>query len=319
MALPAAVPVQRAGLVDDGGAVSRWADLDGPVHYADFGGPRHAPLAICVHGLGGSHLNWLALAPALTPSCRVLAVDLAGHGLTEAAGRSTTVEANARLLARFLRQVVDTPAILVGNSMGGMIAVLAAAADPGAVSGLVLIDPALPARPGAHPGLLPSLGIVGYALPGVGRLLVTASRRWAGPSRSVESILKVSCVDPSRVPADVVARLVALAQQRLSYPGTESDFIDAFHSTLRMLIAPARYEAAMRALRQPVLLVHGEKDSLVSAKAASRAADRRWTFEVMPDVGHVPQLEAPEQTAAIVLRWLSGAGSIAAARATHDF
>src|SRR3954453_4067979 len=42
---------------------SRWADLDGPVHYVDFGGPDDGALVVCVHGLGGSHANWLAIAP----------------------------------------------------------------------------------------------------------------------------------------------------------------------------------------------------------------------------------------------------------------
>jgi pimeloyl-ACP methyl ester carboxylesterase len=221
------------------------------------------------------------------------------------------------LVYEFLREVVGTPAILIGNSMGGMIVVLAAVANPDAVAGLVLIDPALPARRGGHPDALVSLGVLGYALPGVGRALVTASRRWAGATRSVESILKLSCVDPARVPADVVDRLTALAEQRMSYPGTESDYLEALHSTLRALVAPARYEATMHAIRQPVLLLHGEKDRLVSVEAARRAANPRWAFETFPDVGHVPQLEAPDQTATAVLRWLAGPGATAAGEATR--
>ena len=45
---------------------SLWADLDGPVHYVDHGGAPDGPLLVCVHGLGGSLLNWAALAPLLT-------------------------------------------------------------------------------------------------------------------------------------------------------------------------------------------------------------------------------------------------------------
>ena len=72
-----------------GRVVSRWADLGGPLHYLDFGGPADGPLIVCVHGLGGSAANWVAVAPLLTGGCRVVAPDLAGHGLTQSRGRGT--------------------------------------------------------------------------------------------------------------------------------------------------------------------------------------------------------------------------------------
>ena len=59
---------------------SRWIDLGGPVHYLDFGGPANGPVIVCVHGLGGSSVNWSAIAPLLTDRFRVVAPDLAGHG-----------------------------------------------------------------------------------------------------------------------------------------------------------------------------------------------------------------------------------------------
>ena len=46
------------------------------MHYLDFGGPSDAPLLVCVHGLGGSALNWAAVAPTLAQTCRVVAIDL---------------------------------------------------------------------------------------------------------------------------------------------------------------------------------------------------------------------------------------------------
>src|SRR5512133_1657597 len=92
-------------------------DLDGPVHYVDFGGAGR-PIVL-VHGLGGSYCNWLAVGPRLTAHGRVLALDLVGHGLTRSLGRSARVSANRRLLGRFLAAVARAPAILFGNSMGG--------------------------------------------------------------------------------------------------------------------------------------------------------------------------------------------------------
>ncbi|MGH3120870.1 MAG: alpha/beta fold hydrolase, partial [Streptosporangiaceae bacterium] len=77
----------RASPVPRFGGESRWADLGGPVHYLDYGGPAGAPVIVAVHGLEGSAVNWSAIAPLLTDRYRVLAPDLAGHGFTRSAGR----------------------------------------------------------------------------------------------------------------------------------------------------------------------------------------------------------------------------------------
>ena len=73
---------------------SRWVDLGVPVRYVDYGGPSGGPILVMAHGLGGSLVNWAALAPLLTGTCRVLALDLIGFGHTQAGGHSTSVTAN---------------------------------------------------------------------------------------------------------------------------------------------------------------------------------------------------------------------------------
>ena len=95
--MTAKMPRRRSG-----GLPSRWVDLDGPVHYVDYGGPVDGPSLVCVHGLGGSLVNWAAVAPTLAQTCRVLALDLAGFGRTRSHSRSTSVRANQQLLHRFL-------------------------------------------------------------------------------------------------------------------------------------------------------------------------------------------------------------------------
>src|SRR5262247_294097 len=118
--------------------VSRHADLDGPVHYLDFGGD--GPPLVCVHGLSGSALNWTLVAPALADRHRVFAVDLRGFGRTPL-GPGSRLSDNRHLLDLFLREVAGGPTTLVGNSMGGLVSVLQAAAAPETVSSLVLVDP----------------------------------------------------------------------------------------------------------------------------------------------------------------------------------
>src|SRR2546421_9233646 len=127
----------------------RTADLGGPVYYLEFPGPSKGPTFVLVHGLGGSHANWLALAPMLAQRGRVLALDLPGFGLSPLAGRKATMSSSRSIIARFIQEVATTPVVLIGNSMGGALSISQAVADPDSVRGLVLIAPALP-RNGLH-------------------------------------------------------------------------------------------------------------------------------------------------------------------------
>jgi pimeloyl-ACP methyl ester carboxylesterase len=188
---------------------SRWVDLDGPVHYLDFGGPSGAPTVVCVHGLIGSAATWSAIAPQLTGRYRVLAPDLSGHGLTRSLGRGTHVRALQAQLHRFLDAVCGQPVILIGNSMGGTIALLETAAAPGGVSDVVLVDPALPLVP-ARPDRFVTPLLAAYATPVLGPRLMRRHRR-GSPQALVDFVLSLCCVDPARVPTDVVAQLVAVA------------------------------------------------------------------------------------------------------------
>src|SRR6266498_678033 len=134
--------MSTAPTVSNWGGTSRYVDLGGQVHYADFGGNPKGRTFVLVHGLGGSHLNWCLLAARLRKHGQVVAVDLAGFGLTNPEGRATTVPANTALLHRFLTEMVGEPVVLVGNSMGGLIAIHQAAAHPETLTALALIDPA---------------------------------------------------------------------------------------------------------------------------------------------------------------------------------
>src|SRR5262249_51496041 len=123
---------------------SRWVDVGGPVHYRQWDGPADGPTFVCAHGLGGSHLNWALVAPGLARRGRVVALDLSGFGLTPPAERGTGLTANWRLLDGFMRALELGPVVLVGNSMGGMLALIQAAHHLETVGRLVLVDAAFP-------------------------------------------------------------------------------------------------------------------------------------------------------------------------------
>jgi pimeloyl-ACP methyl ester carboxylesterase len=298
--------------------ISRWADFGGPLHYLDFGGPADGPVIVAVHGLGGSAVNWVALAPLLTGRCRVLAPDLAGHGLTRPAGRGTGVAANRGLLHRFLESVTPGPVILMGNSMGGMISLLEASAAPGAVAGLILVDPALPLVP-ARPDPLAAAMFLLYLTPGLGRA-VMARRRRLSAEQFVASVLGLCCVDPSQVAADVVASHLKVADQRVTFGSAERDLTAALRSVVATASYPGRraYRRRIGSITCPVLLIHGTGDRLVPiavARAAARA-NPAWSLAEIAGVGHVPQLEAPSETARVITDWFCSAGRAAAEAAT---
>jgi len=302
-----ATPATQEGAGRHTAPKSRWVDLGVPVHYVDHGGPADGPLLVMVHGLGGSLVNWAALAPLLTDTCRVLALDLIGFGHTQAGTHSTSVTANQQMLHRFLSKVAGGPVILVGNSMGGLITILQATRHPESVTAVVLIDPALPVKVGGQPDALVAAGFGMYAVPHIGRAMLRARRRVRTPEQLAMDILRLCSVDPTRVPGDVREQLLEMARARSEYPDIDEQFLGAARSLMRMLTRRSSYQAAMKAIRVPVLLLHGEKDRLVTIgqSRAAAAANPSWRFEVAPDVGHVPQLEVPDWTAGRILDWLA--------------
>lgn len=295
------------------GGTSQVTSIGGPVHYVDFGGPAGGPRLVLVHGLAGDHLNWCLLAPKLVSRARVIAVDLIGFGLSEPQGRSATVWRNTQMLDRFIRQTVGAPVILVGNSMGGTVSLRLARRHPDIVAGVVLIDPALPfvmARP--DPKVVSI--VAGYAVPGLGHLLLSHDRRTRSAWQQVQLLIDLCFADPSAITKDLMAASVALVQRRAGMTGLEAAFGQAARSMVAVNARPFMAWAELRAVRGPVLLMHGEQDRLVPVRASRVAAARNpeWTVEFFPGVGHVPQLEAPDLVAQRILDWLDGPGAPAA-------
>ncbi|GAB6899528.1 alpha/beta fold hydrolase [Kineosporia succinea] len=288
---------------------SKWLDLpDGPVHYVDHGGPDGAPLAVLVHGLGGSHANWAALAPLLTHRLRVVAVDLAGFGLTTAGPRPASVSANADLLHRFVRQLSLDPVILVGNSMGGMISSLVAAEHPEAVRHLALVDPVLPLTAALPDHMLVATGLEGM-LPLRVRMALARRRGPVPRNRQAMTMITLCCDDPEKVTDEVVDVHLALAARRGFVEETARDYKAAASSIVFTVARRRRYARLLHSIQTPVLLLHGTKDRLVPFRVArvAAAANPNWTFHPATGVGHVPMLEAPLWTSQRILEWIQPA------------
>ncbi|MGH3443659.1 MAG: alpha/beta fold hydrolase [Nitriliruptorales bacterium] len=293
-------------------------DVHGPVHVADFGGEGR-PIVL-IHGLGGSHLNWLAVAPALAEHGHVVAPDLAGFGRTPLAGRSAAVLPQRDLLLRYLKQEIGEPAVIVGNSMGGLITLLVAARAPHLVEAVVTVGAALPLKPRdrlRRANLDPRVvgHFAAYMVPGLAQRLLERRYEKLGPEGVTRDVLELCTVDVSRVHEDVVAAHMELARERADTGWTSDAFLEAARSMVPLLLRRRKIEELVARIEAPGLVIQGSEDRLVPAAAAQRLAQVRpdWTFEEFPDVGHVPQLEAADRFVTCVTGWIGGLGAAAAA------
>lgn len=114
----------------------------------DFGGPAGAPAVLFLHGLAGHAGEWSETAGWLTATHRVLALDGRGHGRSERAPADVSLDARVADVAFAIEQLGLGPVVLVGQSLGGHLAIVVAARHPKLVRGLVVAD----ACPAGHGG-----------------------------------------------------------------------------------------------------------------------------------------------------------------------
>jgi pimeloyl-ACP methyl ester carboxylesterase len=263
--------------------------------YLDAGAGR--PLVL-LHGLGATNASFLPTLAAFAQGHRVLAPDLPGFGESDKPIRAYDPAFYARWLAAFLDALGVDRAVLVGNSMGGRVAIEAALTVPERVDGIVLLAASLAFRRfrEATP-LVRLLAAELAALP----LLV--------PRALVLQVLRSMFSDPSRLPAawydaavDEFQRVFATARGRIAF----------FSAARQIYLEEAHGEGGfwprLPALARPALFVWGAADQLVPAGFARHveAALPRAASVMLEDCGHVPQFERPARTHALVRDFLRG-------------
>ncbi|GAA5114084.1 alpha/beta fold hydrolase [Alloalcanivorax gelatiniphagus] len=304
------------------GATSRSVDLGASVHALDFGGPEGAPVVLCVHGLGGSALNFGLLGPELARSFRVLAVDLLGHGGSgvpdahdgagsRAGGMQAEVDRQVRMLSDFVDEVVGEPVVLVGHSLGGVISALYALERPQDVSRLVLLGPPVPHAGADRRDRKLAAKLAFLRMPGVGRLVLRTMRR-TPPDETVRRQLADATPHVDAIPAEAVTASIEETARRSGRADAESARRLQWQSilgTLSLLAGAADWRLRLDGLQAPVLWLHGE-DDLLSPVADGRdlATGRGWEFRSRPGVGHLPHLEDVAWTAEQIAGWSPSSG-----------
>lgn len=268
------------------------------VHVLRADGPADGPTQLLVHGLGGSGTNWLEVMGDLARVGPVVAPDLPGFGRTEPPRPSgSRVRANVGFLRAFLRELELDRVTVHGNSMGGMLSVLLAEAEPVAVERLVLADPALPGPRRRlrelHPDTLRTFAP--FAVPRLSHRVLSRLYARTTPEELFEQQQELLHHDPGCLRPSL--REVGL--ENLAYgmrtPWRLDGLVAAGESVLAGLLTTRPVSRALDAVAAPTLLVWGESDTIITRPVVDMTLERRPDFELatLPDVGHVPMIEDP--------------------------
>ena len=286
------------------------------LHVRESPGPGPAaPTVVFVHGLGGSATNGTDLLAALGARARGVAVDLPGFGRSDPpAGGDYSLAAHADAVGRFLGAFLAArgggPVHLIGNSLGGAVALRVAADRPALVATLTLVSPAVP-------DLRPSLGRLGDPKMTLAALPVLGARARAefaaDPRDRLARTMRLCYADPGQVSAAAFDLAAGEAAERAALPWSAVALERSFLGLVAAWFAPrarSLWTAASR-VRVPALVVWGERDRLVGVRMARRttAALPQGRLLQLPDVGHVAQMERPELVARAVLGMLDAAAA----------
>ena len=258
----------------------RYATVEG--HRVRYWEEGAGPAIVFVHGLANSVITWRKNVEALSHHFRVIALDLPGHGLSDMPKVRFGLPEGAAFVASFLDELAVDRAHLVGNSMGGAVALELALARPERAASLTLADSA---GLGREIALVLRLG----SLP----LLGEYARR---PTlKGVRNLVRWLVHDPALVDEDELPlRLAYLkregsAQALLRFLRTGVGLFGQRPGTRR--------DASLASLSVPTLIFWGAQDPLFPIRQAEQAARAipGATLHVFDACGHWPQYEHPDE------------------------
>ena len=263
-----------------------------------------APRAVFVHGLGGSSLGFTALGWLLADVVRGVAIDLPGFGRTPPRATPYGISEHADLVQAYVDGVSGEAVHLVGNSMGGAVAVQVAARRPDLVRTLTLISPALPdPRPSVTAAWFAAM-----ATPRLGAAMLRRSARLPF-ERRVHIGMSMIFGDHAGLPPEVIQAYEDELRRREGVPWVTDALVAGARSVVLSALKPPRRSlwAEAAKVRCPVLLVYGGRDRLIDSRIRNRAqqafGDARLLF--IPDSGHVAQIEHPAEVARAVRQLIS--------------
>ncbi len=249
----------------------------------DFAGD--GPPVLFLHGLAGYAGEWRSTAEWLAGERRVVALDGRGHGRSERRPDEVSIEAHAADAAHVIDQLELERVIVVGQSLGGLTAIVLAAARPELISAVVVVD-ADPAAGEDH-----TVDEVEAAL-----------RRWPVPFASVLEAARYF----GGSPGSAAAWANGLERREDGWwPRFE---FDVMKRTLGEALARSYWDEWER-IQSPVLIVRAE-DGDVLPQTAREMTERLSSARLIevPDAGHDLHLDSPQEWRAVLTGFLEAIG-----------
>jgi pimeloyl-ACP methyl ester carboxylesterase len=248
------------------------------VHYTDIGS---GPAVVLIHGQGGCWQWWLRVMPTMAAHGRIIAVDLPGFGESEPiAGDVDVIHEHVATVVGLLDYLGLAKAIIVGHSMGGLVALQLACDYPERISGLVLADAGgANLSPGRLQGILAVLRLFNavFSIPWVPRVVAR--------NPLLRAVMFSAGVHHWRT---LSRRLAMEILPRMAAPG--------FMQSLKAA-AIAVNQVQPEDVMSPSLVVWGTRDRILPVSTghslASQIPDARLVL--LDAVGHCPMVEASGQ------------------------
>jgi len=267
---------------------SHFVNVDGArVHYQKFGDPSKPPV-ILIHGYTASVYVWNSVAPMLADAgFHVIAVDLLGFGYSEKPSWfDYSIQAQARMISRFMSRIGIGRAIIVGSSYGGAVALNLTLDYPERVEKLVLSDAVCNDEPKNHP------------------IIRLASIRGVG------EVITPLLIDSKAFMRYRMQGTLAksnhhmITKERLQSIRRPLHAVDAHRSVLATSRNwnANRLEQDAHLINQQTLIIWGEQDTVIPIKNGYKLHGEIMNsrFVVLKDCGHVPQEEKSEIFAELV-------------------
>jgi pimeloyl-ACP methyl ester carboxylesterase len=261
------------------------------IAYLDIGG---GPPVILIHGFGGSMWQWEYQQAALAPHYRVITLDLPGSGLSDKPDIAYTPDEMVAFINGFMDALGIKKAALVGNSVGGGLAVGMALTHPDRVDRLVLIGGLPKGVREKLTGPLTRRAVETSAPVWLIRLGNWLAGRWV-----TEDMLKEIIHDHGRLTPAVIERSYRNRQR----PG----LISAVMAMGRSLpLWEKGFALRIGEVSRPTLVIWGAEDKVFPPDVGRelQAAIKGASFALIPRAGHIPQWEEPEAVNALLITFL---------------
>jgi pimeloyl-ACP methyl ester carboxylesterase len=263
------------------------------VHYKQTG--EGQPALLLLHGFGASTFSWREVIRPLAKFGTVIVYDRPAFGLTERPLKWTgenpySPEFQAEMVLALMDAHNIRQAILVGNSAGGTVSVLAALNHPERVKALILVDPAI--YQGRSSSSLLNLLLQTPQAGRIGPLLVRSIQE------SGNDILRRAWHDPSRITPEI--------WDGYRRP-LEADNWDRGLWEFTRASRPLGLDKRLSELKLPVLVITGDDDRIVPTQSSIRLAGElpNAKLVVIPNCGHVPHEECPQAFMQAVAEFLN--------------